>query len=57
MGFPNCPNCVVLAFITILIAITRCYMFFTLLRELINKESNLKLKINLALWLKLSINT
>ena len=48
MGFPHCPICVVLAFISVFIGITRSYMFFFLLREFISKESNLKLKINLA---------
>ena len=48
MGFPHCPICVVLAFLSVFIGITRSYMFSILLKEFISKESNLKLNINLA---------
>ena len=42
MGFPHCPICVVLAFISVFIGVTRSYMFFILFRELIREESKFK---------------
>ena len=48
MGFPHCPICVVLAFISVFIGATRSYMFFVLLREFIREESKLKLKLSFA---------
>ena len=44
MGFPHCPICVVLAFVSVFIGVTRSYMFFILLKEFIRTESNFKLK-------------
>ncbi len=47
MGFPHCPICVVLAFVSAFIGVTRSYMFFILMREFMRAESNFKLKFNL----------
>ena len=44
MGFPHCPICVVLAFVSIFMGVTRSYMFYILLREFLRTESNFKLK-------------
>ena len=44
MGFPHCPICVVLAFISVFIGFTRSYMLFILLSEFIREKSNFKLK-------------
>ena len=44
MGFSHCPICVVLAFIYLLIGVSRSYMFLILLREIIGEESKLELK-------------
>ncbi len=41
MGFPHCPICVVLAFVSVLFGATRSYMFFFLFREFTKAESNL----------------
>ena len=46
MGFPHCPICFVLAFISVFIGFTRSYMFFILLREFLREESNLKLELS-----------
>ncbi len=46
MGFPHCPICVVLAFVTLLIGVTRSYMFYILIRDFVRAESNFKLKFS-----------
>ncbi len=46
MGFPHCPICVVLAFVSVFIGVTRCYMFFILVREFIKAESTFKFKFS-----------
>jgi len=43
MGFPHCPICVVLAFVSIFMGFTRSYMFFILFREFIKEEFKFKL--------------
>ena len=45
MGFPHCPICIVLAFTSGIIGITRSYMFFILLEELMRQESDFKLNL------------
>ena len=45
MGFPHCPICVLLGFISAFIGVTRSYMFFILRREFMKEESNSKLKL------------
>ena len=46
MGFPHCPICVVLAFVSVFIGVSRSYMLFILVRDFINAESNFKFKSN-----------
>ena len=46
MGFPHCPICVVLAFVSVFMGVTRSYMFYILFREFLGAESNLKLKFS-----------
>jgi len=46
MGFPHCPICVVLGFVSVFMGVTRSYMFYILVREFIRAESNFKLKFN-----------
>ena len=46
MGFPHCPICVVLAFVSVFMGVTRSYMFFILFREFVRAQSNFKLKIS-----------
>ena len=46
MGFPHCPICVVLAFVSIFMGFIRSYMFYILLREFMGTESDFKLKFN-----------
>ena len=46
MGFPHCPICIVLAFVSAFIGVTRSYMLFVLVSQLISKESKVKLKIS-----------
>ena len=46
MGFPHCPICVVLAFVSVLMGVTRSYMFYILVREFMKAESNFKLKFS-----------
>ena len=46
MGFPHCPICVVLAFVSAFIGVTRSFMFFILFREFIRAESNFKVKFS-----------
>ena len=36
MGFPHCPICVVLAFVSVFMGITRSYMFYILFREFLS---------------------
>ena len=44
MGFPHCPICVLLAFVSVFMGVARSYMFFILLREFVRAEYNFKLK-------------
>ena len=44
MGFPHCPICVVLAFVSVFMGVTRSYMFFILVREFKRAESTFKLR-------------
>ena len=46
MGFPHCPICVVLAFVSVFIGVTRSYMFFILVQEFIRAQSTFKLKFS-----------
>ena len=46
MGFPHCPICVVLAFVSVFMGVTRSYMFFILVRELMRAESTIKFKFS-----------
>ena len=46
MGFPHCPICVVLAFVSVYAGVTRSYMLFILFREFIRSESNFKFKLS-----------
>ena len=46
MGFPHCPICVVLAFVSVFIGVSRSYMFYIVFREFVRAESNLKLKFS-----------
>ena len=46
MGFPHCPICVVLAFVSVFMGVTRSYMFCILFREFWKAESNFKLKFS-----------
>jgi len=46
MGFPHCPICVVLAFVSVFMGVTRSYMFYILFREFLRAESNFKLKFS-----------
>ncbi len=46
MGFPHCPICIVLAFVSVLMGITRSCMSYILFREFVRAESNFKLKFS-----------
>ena len=46
MGFPHCPICVVLTFVSVVMGVTRSYMFYILFREFLRAESNSKLKFS-----------
>jgi len=46
MGFLHCPICIVLAFVSVFIGVTRSYMFFILIREFMRAEYNFKLKFS-----------
>ena len=46
MGFPHCPICVLLAFVSVFMGVTRSYMFFTLFREFMRAESTFKFKFS-----------
>jgi len=46
MGFPHCPICVVLAFVSVFMGVTRSYMFYILFRQSVRAESNFKLKFS-----------
>jgi len=46
MGLIHCPICVFLAYVWVLVGVTRSYMFFILLSEFIRAESNFKLKFS-----------
>ncbi len=48
MGFPHCPICVALAFISGCIGVTRSYMFFILFREYMREEFKFKMKFILT---------
>ena len=45
MGFPHCPICVAVAFLTACITTTRGYMFFLLYKES-QKKSNIFLPLS-----------
>ena len=46
MGFPHCPICVVLAFVSVFMGVTRSYMFYILVREFMRAESTFKFKLS-----------
>ena len=46
MGFPHCPICVALAFVSVFTGLTRSYMLCILIREFMKEESNFKLKFS-----------
>lgn len=46
MGFPHCPICVVLAFVSVFMGVTRSYMLYTLFRLFVIAETNFKLKFS-----------
>ena len=46
MGFPHCPICVVLAFVSVFMGVARSYMFYILVREFTREESTFKLKFS-----------
>jgi len=46
MGFPHCPICVVLAFVSVFIGVTRGYMFYILFMVFMRVQSNFKLKFS-----------
>ena len=46
MGFPHCPICVVLAFVSVFMGVPRSYMFDILFKEFLRAESNFKLKFS-----------
>ena len=46
MGFPHCPICVVLAFVSVLMGITRSCMSYILIREFVRAKSNFKLNLS-----------
>ena len=46
MGFPHCPICVVPAFVSVFMGVTRSYMFYILFKEFVRAESNFKLKFS-----------
>ena len=46
MGLPHCPICVVLAFVAVLMGVTRSYMFFIHVREFVRAESTFKFKFS-----------
>ena len=39
MGFPHCPICVAVAFLTACITVTRGYFFYFLYNEFVKRES------------------
>ncbi len=45
-GFLHCPICIVLAFVSVFIGVTRSCMFYILFREFVRAESNFKLKFS-----------
>ena len=46
MGFPHCPICFVLAFVSAFMGVTRIYMFYILFKEFLRAEFNFKLKFS-----------
>jgi len=46
MGFPHCPICVVLAFVSAFIGVTRSYMYYILFREFMRAESTFIFKFS-----------
>ncbi len=46
MGFPHCPICVVLAFVSVFMGVTRSYMLYFLAREFMRVESTFKFKFS-----------
>ncbi len=46
MGFQHCPICVVLAFVSVFMGVTRSYMFFILVREFMRAEFTFKFKFS-----------
>ena len=39
MGFPHCPICVVLAFVSVFMGVTRSYMFLFLFKESLKRNT------------------
>ena len=46
MGFLHCPICIVLAFVSVFMGVTRSYMFYILVQEFMRAESTIKLKFS-----------
>ena len=46
MGFLHCPICLVLAFVSVFMGVTRIYMFYILVREFMRAEFTFKLKFS-----------
>ena len=46
MGFPHCPICVALAFVSVFMGVTRSYMSYILFREFIRAEFTFKFKFS-----------
>ena len=46
MGFPHCPICVVLAFVSVYIGVTRSYMLFILVKEFMRAKTTFKFKFS-----------
>ena len=49
MGFPHCPICVVLAFVSVFMGVTRSYMFHIIFREFLRTESNIIIGVLVSL--------
>ena len=45
MALLHCPVCVVLAFVSVFMGVTRSYMFYILFRDFVRAESNFKLSL------------
>ncbi len=46
MGLLHCPICVVLAFVSVFIGVTRSYMFYILFSEFVKAEYDFKWKFS-----------